>query len=468
MNNANIIPALINKTPDYWCTWDTQYQVLQSATRQSELAFDGDQGALSARNMLNEDFLFGKSDLVHQFPEVRRAMFLVLDDGWDVDYDADPSINKCDFGSLKLNKKRFPSFTLKQLCDKVKAEGWRGLGIWICAQQYGERYNLPFEENSESYEYWKQKILMSKKAGVGYWKVDWGKLAGNCEFRKMLTDMAHKLYPKLIIEHASCYSPVNKTLRFCDDTDAAEKFCKTAGFSDVFRTYDVTAQLSLPTTLDRVQYVLRATSGIVNCEDELYIGAVLGCSVGVMRGKFTPKAKLDEVIAAVRWHSVMPAFSGGQITCSEQIKCVDFFFNKDDTWFSPIWNKKISQAAPLIIARNAPLPKVQGDNCPFILFSKSPNGIYCVGAINTGHDNAPSIAFEAERPQYIGVFGWFENLTVTLEEIPRRAYIQSLIRGNAMQIDISKNTLNVSADILNLLYTSIDNSDSAVIIKLDY
>ena len=485
----NIIPSLQINSPDYWCTWETQYGLArltaeaETATNEA-ISFAGDQGAIRARAMLDEEALFGKPALARQFDDVRGSLFLILDDGWDVDYSANPKANRKEFGSLHLNEDRFPSCQgtpaerLRTLNDKVKALGWRGLGIWVCAQKSGAEYSAPFEANEKTYEYWKEKILMSKEAQVCYWKVDWGKFSHCEEFRKMLTDMGHELYPELIIEHAYCASPINGDIecgkmRFSDNSICAEGSLRFASFSDVFRSYDVTPALSVATTLDRLQYLLAPQSGVINCEDELYIGAVLGCSVGVMRSRFTENTKLDEITAAIRWHSVAPAFAGGEIFRSEEIKSDTFLFEPQDTWFSPVWNKSISQSAPRIIARNAPLPKAKPGNSPYILLSKNPNGVYSVGAIpasspTTKNEIPPTVAFEADNPPYIGVFGTFGKLTVTLSKKPARVYIQSLIRGDAQELPINGNEIVVSADLLMTLHPSKDGSQSAVIIKIEY
>ena len=61
-------------------------------------------------------------------------------------------------------------------------------------------------------------------------------------------------------------------------------------FTSVLRTYDVLLQLSVPTTLDRVAQLLKnrpesatGVGGLLLCEDEVYIGAALGCAMGIMR-----------------------------------------------------------------------------------------------------------------------------------------------------------------------------------------
>ena len=484
----NIIPPLKTTSPDYWCTWETQYglarQSSENDTADEALAFAGDQGAKLARNMLNEEAFFGKPDLIHRFPEIRSALFLILDDGWDVDYGAHPKTDRQSFGSLHLNEARFPSCKgtpaerLRTLNDMVKKQGWRGIGIWVCAQKTGIEGTLPFEMNDETLVYWKEKILMSKEAGVLYWKVDWGRLAHHEVFRKMLTDMGKKLYPELIIEHAFCASPLNGDFSrgkicFADDPKCSEGALRFASFSEVFRSYDVTPALSVTTTLDRLSHLLTPSTGIINCEDELYIGAVLGCAVGVMRSHLTKNKKLDEVTAAIRWHAVAPAFSGYSLNCSEELKTDTFFFKPEDTWFSPAWNTSVSQSAPWIMARNAPLPQVEGTKSSYILLSKNPNGAYSVGAIppsipDNKNETYPTVFFEADVPPYIGVFGIFTKLTVSLSRIPKRAYIQSLLRGDARDIYPDGNMITMSADLLRALHTSADGSQSAAIIKIEY
>ena len=59
--------------------------------------------------------------------------------------------------------------------------------------------------------------------------------------------------------------------------------------TDVYRTYDVTSILSLPTTLDRVAEMLKGAEGhsevhgLLNVEDEVYVAAAMGCTMGILR-----------------------------------------------------------------------------------------------------------------------------------------------------------------------------------------
>jgi hypothetical protein len=91
--------------------------------------------------------------------------------------------------------------------------------------------------------------------------------------------------------------------------------------TDVYRTYDVTSILSLLTTLDRVSEMLKGAEGhsevhgLLNVEDEVYVAAALGCTMGILRhplkgirpGKDTDlffngprqtKKRMDEVVRA--------------------------------------------------------------------------------------------------------------------------------------------------------------------------
>ena len=56
----------------------------------------------------------------------------------------------------------------------------------------------------------------------------------------------------------------------------------------MYRTYDVDDVISVPLTIDRVSRMLAlkaedGVKGLVNCEDEVYVAAGLGCTMGIMR-----------------------------------------------------------------------------------------------------------------------------------------------------------------------------------------
>ena len=102
---------------------------------------------------------------------------------------------------------------------------------------------------------------------------------------------------------------------------------------DLYRTYDVAISVAIPETIFRIATFLAKDDPkdrrIINCEDEVYIGAGIGCAYGIMRhpladpmpnGKpddfFKPsfrdvKRRLDEVTRAVRWHRIAQPFPKG-------------------------------------------------------------------------------------------------------------------------------------------------------------
>ena len=127
---------IYDKTPSYWCTWSTQNRVAEDKKGRENnfdsAAFLGDQGAQLARAEMNEDNIFRSGGWADFYPEIRGDLFFMLDDGWDVPYGVHPDKNRPSFGSLILDKQRFPLFEgddktrLKKLSDAVKARGWRG------------------------------------------------------------------------------------------------------------------------------------------------------------------------------------------------------------------------------------------------------------------------------------------------------------------------------------------------------
>lgn len=389
----------------YWCTWVTQNYMAERLLKSGKKACD--------RDMMSEQNAFGEGGWVEQFEGVRGDLYFLLDDGWDVPFGVNPWENKRFFGSLEVSEERFPSVKgtepkdrLKYLSDLVKSKGWRGLGLWVAAQCSDDRpgdISLP-----ETKDYWRERILWSKYAGVCYWKVDWGDQQANLKFREFLTNEAEALYPELVIEHASCCPSLNgflgeiesgKEWRFCGDKAVVRFADDVLCCSEVFRSYDVLAPLSIPSTLDRLGVLLPKAKGYINAEDELYIAAALGCQIGVMRNEFgvgrSDKTaysgnfgargadcdRLGEVYAAIKWQRLAPPFKGGECLSSSEILFDDYHFEKGDGWCAEAHGKTIEQGAPCVISRNSPLPCVSAGKCgekPFVVASAFKNGAYSV------------------------------------------------------------------------------------------
>lgn len=114
------------KTYDYYCTWQAQNIFCQEK-------------GVSNRDYLDEEALFKKNGLAEAFLECRKNLYFILDDGWDVYYSQNEK-EPYPFASHEIKKDRFPHFKgkpeerLKKLVDKIMSYGWKGVGIWVCAQ----------------------------------------------------------------------------------------------------------------------------------------------------------------------------------------------------------------------------------------------------------------------------------------------------------------------------------------------
>jgi len=113
------------------------------------------------------------------------------------------------------------------------------------------------------------------------------------DFRRMLTRISREKAPNLVVEHAVSCRPLNDvpdgTGRFRGWDNVLRRSVETIAFSDVFRTYDVTSHLSVAATLDRIAELFTAgtvepnAQGLLNSEDEVFLGAALGCVLGIGR-----------------------------------------------------------------------------------------------------------------------------------------------------------------------------------------
>lgn len=442
---------IILKHESYFCTWDVQSigidrEKAEALKTESEIKFAGDQGPLTGRDAMNEENVFGENGWIHYYPEIREHLYFLIDDGWDVEY----HLNMVDedfpkFGSHDLNETRFPSFKgtpeekLKQFVERVKAAGWKGLGIWLPAQTLGEDWRKSVKETEG---YWRAMLERSKYAGVAYWKVDWGFCAHSPEDRKAITDLAKEVYPELVVEHGIAMTPVNEYL--CDDgkfinDEAYESAMAFAEFSEILRTYDHT-QLGISTTLDRVGCILPKSNALLNCESLCFIAAGLGFSLGIMGAPDTRNGK--EAIATIRWHEVAPAFVGGETHMSEEILSDYFDFIEGNTWASFLFGRRIVQSAPAVISRNTALPEVTCEgNQPFVVASANPSGAYSVAELGRvlGEEIFPLAdvtCFVESSPENIGVFGAFSSITFALSSSPVSVKMKNLFTNET--VDVTK------------------------------
>ncbi len=487
----NLIPVQNKNSLSYWCSWQAQNIV-------AVMKGDAERGA---RDMLDQALVFDKGGYVHQYSAVRGEMYFLLDDGWDVDFGITPEHSADRFGSLVVSEQKFPCVKgmppdqrLYVINQTVRSYGWKGLGLWVAAQRSAEDYQAPFSERDLAY--WQERILWCRHAGVEYWKVDWGAHANDNAFRKALTELAQQLYPALIIEHATCMLPLNA----CEHTDPGlqgryagedrvNALAKDAvTFAEVFRSYDVLGALSIPTTLDRLSCLLPIAKGYINGEDECYISAALGCSMGVMRSHYDSDKicevgddrmwRLDEVTAALHWQRIAPPFIGTQTESSKEILFDEQYFEHGSTWYGNVYGKLVRQGAPAVIARNLSVSSVwtEGEIKPYVVASLHPNGAYSVSVqprMINGTRQYPEACVHCDVPNgvsTVGLLGVGCDIVLHLPAQPKRVYVQSLLgdRAFALPTEMQGTEITVTKEYAESIFGATDRSAPALVLLVKY
>lgn len=424
----SLVPDTPSGAPDYLCTWNLQAYVVDY------------ENSDRMREAMTEANIFGDGQYRNWagfFPTIREDLYFVMDDSWDIPADVNTKRDNPYLGTTELNNERFPSFTgtpaerLKQLTEKFKKMGWKGAGGWICAQK-SDNYPDVSEE-----DYWTARLKAAHEAGFSYWKVDWGRESRNEEWRRMLTSLGKEHAPDLWIEHAMKYEYIE--------------------FSDVFRTYDVENIIAQPVTIQRVSELIThraqdGARGIINCEDEPYIAAGLGCAIGIMRHPFAGnlpggrqdeafppvghnyKKCLDEIVRAVRWHRLAEPFAVDGNCAVDTVRLTDSWeLRENETWNK---GRKVGsvlrESAPARVSRSMALPEVADTSSdrPFILACTYPDGALAVSAIGRaiGREYVTkevSVTVEGKSSDApVGIFGYFKDVTIVYpSEISSKAKI---------------------------------------------
>lgn len=423
-------PGLISQSagsaPNYFCTWAVQNYIYGDGKKKLDVTLlQGNAGAQRARMAMDAKHLLGRHGWATTFhPRARKDLYLLLDDGWEMDGTS----------SFILDTEKFSEFhgdpreRLHELRNALDGNGWRGAGLWC--------RNTP--DGSKAQEL----LLRSFYADIDYWKID----LGDPEFE--LTRFKDEMKLPLTLEHVHGEPPLNGNWREDGrfepqhwDSPRIRIFRNT----DVYRTYDVTCMLSLPTTLDRVAQIMNAVQGhpevksLLNVEDEVYVAAVLGCTAGVLRhplrglrpdgdvdlffnGPRQTKRRMDEVVRAVRWQRIAPPYPIGEsaVSIDKKILTDSWIFQPQETWRPDIVGMHVKQGAPAIVARDIPLPLVHAsERPPFVFATRFPNGTVAIGAQQrTIIDHA---WFMPKAKVYLeigdtsgpfGIFGHFEQLTL--------------------------------------------------------
>ena len=450
VQRASLVPTVPSQAPNYWCTWAVQnYMYGQGASNLDPVMLEGSSGSRLAHNAMTEAALLSRSGWAAEFyPQVRRDLYLLLDDGWETGGTA----------TFELDPVKFPSYSgtaadrLRSLNASIERHGWRGAALW-CRNTPGDKRDRLLEQ-------------VCDKAEIRYWKID----IGDPEFHLIRTRDESGI--ALTLEHVHGEGPVNgdwKTDGSFGPQPWDSRRMEILRNTDVYRSYDVTSILSLPTTLDRAAELLRGAAGhpeirsLLNVEDEVYVAAVLGCTMGVMRhplyglrpdndadlffnGPRKAKRRMDEVVRALRWQRIaMPYPCGvGTFRSSEEILRDGWIFTPGETWNHDLIGQTVWQSAPAVLARNVELPVVQsqGDK-PFVFAARFPNGAVAIGAQERTrpgrawympHANVSLNVVNAPGP--FGIFGEFGRLTLNFDknQSGKRVIAQDLAGDNPVNV----------------------------------
>lgn len=473
---TNLVPKKPATAPNYYCTWAAQNYVFgQGAASIDPALLEGGAGSWRANQAFTENQVFGPKGWAKTFyPKVRQDLYFLMDDGY---YTGSQH-------SMELDVQKFPSFAgpparrLTLLSLALRKENWRGLALWTRGTPNTAAEIEPL-------------LQWSKEAGVKYWKIDGG------DNDLSVQHLKQTVYPALILEHVNGEGPFNgdwtKDGRFGTQDWNSHRLYVLRNTA-VYRTYDVSSLLSVPTTLDRVAQMLNGAqghpevTGLLNCEDEVYIAATLGCTMGVMRFPLTglrpdgdpdlfgngprqPKRRMDEVVRALHWQRIAEPYGVGQgyVKLDDTALTDDWLFQRGETWYSDVIGKDAKQGAPARVSRNLPLPTVAADgpDPPFVIAGRFPNGAVSVCTLpRTLKDHAwflppTDVTVDAgDAPGPFGVFGHFRSLTLRFSQaLPARARIlaQDLAGDHATdvtkQVHISGDTLTVPGVLINKIGT---------------
>lgn len=162
---------------------------------------------------------------------------------------------------------------------------------------------------------------------------------------------------------------------------------------------------------------------------------------------------MDEVVRAVRWQRMAPAFGAGQtaVTLSNTVLKDTWLFHKGDSWAAWMVGKIGMQSAPAIVARGiaAPIVKSVGES-PFVLASRNPNGAVAIATMQRVNASKgfyfplADITLNIDTASRIGVFGQYRSLTLLRKKNNNeKIYAQDLAGDKAIDItDLVRHTNN--------------------------
>ncbi len=242
--------------------------------------------------------------------------------------------------------------------------------------------------------------------------------------------------------------------------------------------------------LDRLAPVLKASKtkppakGLISADDEAYMAAVLGCTMGILRHPMTglrpsgdpdvffggprqQRKRMDEITRAVRWHRIAPAFGVGTtgVALDSQSLYDAWTYNRGEFWASNLVGKMVRQGAPARITRGLPLPEVKAEHePPFVIASRHPNGAVAVATLGRTMPEKGYFFSEADVTLEvgdlrgpIGVFGYYRSLTLVFDKpvSGKRIWAQDLAGEEATditnQVKIDGNRVILSGELIKTI-----------------
>jgi len=466
----SLLPAQPGTSPNYVCTWQTQ------------------ETFANVRDALCDANLFGENGWVNTtalFPEeIRADALFLLDDGWDLPSTSNPDWESY-FSSFLLDEAKFPGYgeppreRLKTLADRIRACGWKGVGLWVAMDEHPAGY-------------WRERLEWCRYSGIAYWKVDWGNKNNSDAFRRQLNRLAKQVYPELIMEHTWVIGPINgPDAADVGNPERRREWAYRLSYCDVYRTYDYFHELATSTTLERTAALLRdayskSTNGpalnLLNGEDNLYLNAALGMTSGVMRSRhdgpygnaFQQSRPLRHCMAEIgrmlRWQRIAPAFRADAYPVHVSEEFLEDAHYIGGTWYGPANDKVIAQRAPAAISRGIALPAVTvvSGGKPFVVASRNPNGAIGIAALGRTSSEAhyytiptADISLDAgDLTGKIGIFGVYGSLTLTFNQslAGKAVLAQDLLTDEALDITdrvvIDGNSIIVPGALIQEIGTS--------------
>ncbi|MBL7106248.1 MAG: hypothetical protein ISS77_01405 [Phycisphaerae bacterium] len=514
----NLIPDTPGTSPNYWCTWGAQnYMYGQGEAKLDPILLRVDHVHKYKSDSMTEENMFGpKGWATTFFPKVRQDLFFVLDDGWDI-----PVSNDYSYRNLgDLDPKKYPSFKgtipekWSQLNARTQALGWRGIGLWFrTVESAQDKERKEKIGNQQRYErlYWGERFKWSKDSGIGYWKMDVG---GENEKIAMMMELKKKIFNDLVFETGLIPpgAPFNKIPEgMLYNQDFIENGRTRLTLTDAIRLYDISPQLGNATMLLRFATITEKlqhqsdADALLDVEEEVYLAAALGATMGIFRspmiglrpdpdpdiflkGPRNLKKRLDEVVRAVRWQRIAPAFAANAVPVEVDTNyLIDTWkFKKGEFWYSKVEGKIVKESAPARVTRGLPLPRVScKGEMPFILASRNPNGAISIASIGRVlHDKGyitpeADVTLEAgsiDAP--VGIFGYFKNLTLEVDKPFGKVSIwaQDLAGDSAIEITdrvtISGNKLKIPGEVISDVGLSVatpgDISDPGMVMVIEH